>query len=163
QVNLISSNALGGLTSLVEFTTSLIFTVGQEYCDLCLLRVYLINYFEAFNAKPLIPVRYTYSRKNYLSAINNSIDQIQQLHNLLFCKEQAYLTIILRLILLLILISLNESKFAQNILNLFKHIISKYDIFSIKIKKYFKEDDFTSLEIILHNNLKEKFCDSLVI
>ncbi|CAG8599352.1 6570_t:CDS:1 [Funneliformis caledonium] len=163
QVNLISSDALGDLTSLVEFTTSLIFTVGQEYCDLCLPRAYLINYFEAFNAKPLIPVRYTYSRKNYLSAINNSIDQVQQLLDLLFCKEQAYLTIILRLIRLLILIGLNESKFVQNILNLFKHIISKYDIFSTKIKKYLKEDDFTSLEIILHNDLKEKFCDSLVI
>ncbi|CAG8456098.1 7109_t:CDS:10 [Funneliformis mosseae] len=139
------------------------FLYNNKYCDLCLPRAYLINYFEAFNAKPLISVHYTYSRKNYLSAINNSIDQVQQLLDLLFCKEQAYLTIILRLIRLLILIGLNESKFVQNILNLFKHIISKYDIFSTKIKKYLKEDDFTSLKIILHNDLKEKFCDSLII
>ncbi|CAG8483606.1 7314_t:CDS:2 [Funneliformis mosseae] len=162
QVNLVSSESLGDLTSLVEFTTSLIFAVGQKYCDLCLPRAYLINYFESFTAKPLIPDRYTYSRKNYLSAINNTIDQVQQLLDLLFCKEQDYLTIILRLIRLLILIGLNESKFEQNILNLFKQFISKYEIFSTKIKKYLKEDDFTHLEIILHNDLKEKCCDSLV-
>ncbi|CAG8621623.1 1059_t:CDS:2 [Funneliformis caledonium] len=161
QVNLVSSDSLGDLTSLVEFTTSLIFAVGQKYCDLC-PRAYLINYFESFTAKPLIPDRYTYSRKNYLSAINNTIDQVQQLLDLLFCKEQDYLTIILRLIRLLILIGLNESKFEQNILNLFKQFFSKYEIFSTKIKKYLKEDDFTRLEIILHNDLKEKCCDSLV-
>ncbi|CAG8526161.1 1855_t:CDS:2 [Funneliformis mosseae] len=163
QVNLVSSESLGDLTSLVEFTTSLIFAVGQKYCDLCLPRAYLINYFESFTAKPLIPDRYTYSRKNYLSAINNTIDQVQQLLDLLFCKEQDYLTIILRLIRLLIIIGLNESKFEQNILNLFKQFFSKFEIFSTKIKKYLKEDDFTRLEIILHNDLKEKCCYSLVI
>ncbi|CAG8603405.1 5443_t:CDS:1 [Funneliformis mosseae] len=163
EFNLVSIEALGDLTSLLEFTTSLIFTVGQKYCDLCLPRAYLINYFEAFTSKSLIPGRNTYSRKNYLSAINNSIDQVQQLLDLLFCNEQVYLTIILRLIRLLILIGLNESSFAQEILKRFKNIHSKNKIFSTKIKKYLEENEFVRLVEILYNDLKEIRCDSLVI
>ncbi|CAG8637899.1 6166_t:CDS:1 [Funneliformis caledonium] len=161
KVNLSSSDALDELTSLMEFTTSLIFAVGQEYCDICLPRAYLINYFEAFTAKPLIPGRYIYSEKNYLYTINNSLVQVQRLLNLLFGKEQVKVTIILRLIRLMILIGLNEPTVAQKILGLFNSY-SKYN-FSIKFKKYLEENNFKCLVTILHNDLREIRCDSLVI
>ncbi|CAG8494313.1 1748_t:CDS:1 [Funneliformis caledonium] len=163
KVNLASSDALGELAFLMEFTTSLIFAVGQEYCDFCLPRSYLINYFDVFTVNPLIPGRTIYSRKNYLSVINNSIDQVQQLLDLLFCKEEIYLPIILRLLRLLVLINLNETTFTQKILNLFKHFFSKNKIFSIKIKTYLEENRLVRLVAVLHNDLREMRCDSLVI
>ncbi len=122
QVNLTSPDALGDLTSLMEFTTSLVFVVSHEYCDFCLPRAYLVNYFDVFTTKLLILGRYTYSNNNYLAAINDSFDQVQQLLNLLICKEWTYLMIILRLIRLLVLIGLNKSIFERKVLNLFKHL-----------------------------------------
>ncbi|CAG8619972.1 4755_t:CDS:1 [Funneliformis caledonium] len=163
QINLTSSDALGDLISLMEFTTSLIFAVGQVHCDICLPRSFLTDYFDAFTAKPLIPDRYTYSRKNYLFAINNSIDQVRNLLDLLFSKQKIYLTIILRLIRLLVLIGLNESNFVQEILYLFKQTFSKNKIYSTKIQKYLEETNFVRLVEILYRDLREERYDSLVI
>ncbi|CAG8633451.1 10410_t:CDS:2, partial [Funneliformis mosseae] len=163
QINLTSSDALGDLTSLMEFTTSLIFAVGQVHCDICLPRSFLTDYLDAFTAKPLIPDRYTYSRKNYLFAINNSIDQVRNLLDLLFSKQKIYLTIILRLIRLLVLIGLNESNFVQEILYLFKQTFSKNKIYSTKIQKYLEETNFVRLVEILYRDLREERYDSLII
>src|SRR6266498_5455504 len=135
QVNLTSPNALGDLTSLMEFTTSLVFAVGREYCDFCLPRAYLVNYFDMFTARPLIPDRCTYRNSNYLAAIKDSLNQVQQLLNLLICKEQVYSTIILRLIQLLVLIGLNESTFEQRVFDVFRRLYNKNKIFSIYLEE----------------------------
>ena len=95
QVNLGLLNALGDLVSLMEFTTSLVFAVGHEYCDFCLPQTYLVNYFDMFTTKPLIPGRCTYSNSNYLAAIKDSLNQAQQLLDLLIYEEQDYSMIIL--------------------------------------------------------------------
>jgi hypothetical protein len=161
-VNLVTSDAFGDLVSLIEFTTSLIFTVKPEYCDFCIPRAFLINYFEEFTAEPLISdKRHNYNRENYLDFIKNSFDQVQKLLNLLICEEQVYLSIILRLIRLLILIGLNEPNFATKIIILFKYL--KRKVFSTKIKKYLEKKSLEQLINVLCNDLKETGCDSLVI
>jgi len=160
QVNLTSPNALGDLTSLMEFTTSLVFAVGREYCDFCLPRAYLVNYFDMFTARPLIPDRCTYSNSNYLAAIKDSLNQVQQLLNLLICKEQVYSTIILRLIQLLVLIGLNESTFEQRVFDVFRRLYNKNKIFSIYLEE---KSCLERLVTVLNDDLKEMSFDSLVI
>ncbi|RIA86623.1 hypothetical protein C1645_325835 [Glomus cerebriforme] len=159
-VNLVTPHAFGDLISLMEFTTSLVFTKSTEYCDFCLPRAYLVNYFEAFTAKPLIP-SYNYSRENYLNAIKDSFDQAKQLLSILICSERAYSLIILRLIRLLVLIGLNESTFALKVFNLFKYLNSI--VSSGKVKRYLEERCMGRLVNVLHNDIKETGCDSLII
>ncbi|RIA87457.1 hypothetical protein C1645_777254, partial [Glomus cerebriforme] len=144
----------------MEFTTSLIFTQSTGYCDFCLPRAYLVSYFEKFTAKPLIS-SYSYSRENYLSAIKDSFDQIQQLLDILIGREQTYLLIILRLIRLLVLIGINESTFATKVFNLFRYLNNK--VSSKNIKKYLEEKSMTRLINVLSNDLKKTGCDSLII
>ncbi|CAB4422241.1 unnamed protein product [Rhizophagus irregularis] len=158
KVNLVTSDAFGDLVSLMEFATSLIFAVSPRYCDFFLPRSYLVNYFDTYSAVPLFP---KYDRKDYLTAVKNSFDQVQQLLELLICKEQLYLLIILRLIRLLILIGLNESTFITRVFSLFKYLNNK--VSSAKIKKYLKQKSKESLINVLYNDLKETGCDSLII
>ncbi|CAJ0904481.1 2203_t:CDS:2, partial [Entrophospora sp. SA101] len=167
QVQLDSSDAFGDLVSLMEFTASLIFAASPKYCDFCLPRAYLVNYFKAFTVRPLTMDRqYAYDRENYLAAINDSFNQVKQ-----FLLQKEYeLKIALRLIRLLVLIGLNESAFAPKIFNLFNHLNNK--IFSPKAKKYLAEDYMKNGSIsnslyclvkILNDDLKENGFDSLVI
>jgi hypothetical protein len=158
RVNLMSPNALDDLTSLMEFTTSLVLAVGQEYCDFCLPQTYLVNYFSVFTSKPLVPGRRTYSNKNYLAAIKDCFNQVQGLL-LQIVKERTYSMTVLRLIRLSILIGLNESTLKSKVFNLFSRLYSKNKIFSI----YLEENSFERLAIALHNDLKEMNYDSLVI
>ncbi|CAB4488006.1 unnamed protein product [Rhizophagus irregularis] len=161
-VNLVTSDAFGNLISLIEFTISLVFTIKPGYCDFCIPRAFLINYFEEFTAEPLIPDdQHNYDREKYLDMINNSFDQVQKLLNLLICEEQVYLSIILRLIRLLILVSLNETKLATKVIILFKNLNRK--VFSAKIKKYLEKESLEQLTNVLCNDLKETGCDYLVI
>jgi hypothetical protein len=161
-VNLVTSDAFNDLVSLIEFTTSLIFTIKLGYCDFCIPRAYLINYFETFTSEPLIPDKHhNYDSKNYLNAIKNSFNQIQQLLNLLVCEEQVYLSIILRLVRLLVLIGLNEPNFAVKVIILFKNLNRK--VFSTQVKKYLEKKTMEQLINVLCNDLKETDCDSLVI
>ncbi|POG66195.1 hypothetical protein GLOIN_2v1659127 [Rhizophagus irregularis DAOM 181602=DAOM 197198] len=158
KVNLVTSDAFGDLVSLMEFATSLIFAVSPRCCDFFLPRSYLFNYFDTYSAMPLFP---EYNRKDYLTAVKNSFDQVQQLLELLICKEQLYLLVILRLIRLLILIGLNESTFITRIFSLFKYLNNK--VSSAKIKKYLKQKSKESVINVLYNDLKETGCDSLII
>jgi hypothetical protein len=161
-VNLITSDSLGDLVSLMEFTTSLIFATKSEYCNFCIPRAYLINYFEAFTTEPLIP-NYQHNRNkvNYPVMIKNSFEHVQQLLNSLICEEMVHLSIILRLIRLLILISMNEPKFATRVIIFFKYLNRR--VFSAKIKKYLENKSMEQLINVLYNDLKETNFDSLVI
>jgi hypothetical protein len=162
KVNLVTTGAFGDLVSLTEFATSLIFAVSPRDCDFFLSRAYLVNYFDIFTATPLIPnLRHAYNQANYSAAIMNSFKQIKQLLNLLINEERTYFTIILRLIRLLVLIGLNESAYASKVLNIFKYLNNK--ISSKDIKKYLQQRSMGLLLNVLHNDLKETDCDSLVI
>ncbi|PKY58174.1 P-loop containing nucleoside triphosphate hydrolase protein [Rhizophagus irregularis] len=160
KVNLVTSDAFGDLVSLMEFATSLIFAVSPRCCDFFLPRSYLVNYFDTYSAVPLFP---KYDRKDYLTAVKNSFDQVQQLLELLICKERLYLLVILRLIRLLILIGLNESTFITRVFSLFKYLNNKVSFSSAKIKKYLKQKSKESVINVLYNDLKETGCDSLII
>ncbi|PKY58608.1 hypothetical protein RhiirA4_550108 [Rhizophagus irregularis] len=144
----------------MEFATSLIFAVSPRCCDFFLPRSYLVNYFDTYSAVPLFP---KYDRKDYLTAVKNSFDQVQQLLELLICKERLYLLVILRLIRLLILIGLNESTFITRVFSLFKYLNNKVSFSSAKIKKYLKQKSKESVINVLYNDLKETGCDSLII
>jgi hypothetical protein len=158
RVNLMLPNALDDLTSLMEFTTSLVLAVDQEYCDFCLPQTYLVNYFSVFTSKPLVPGRRTYSNRNYLAAIKDCFNQVQGLL-LQIVKERTYSMTVLRLIRLSVLIGLNESTLKSKVFNLFNRLYNKNKIFSI----YLEENSFERLVIALHNDLKEMNYDSLVI
>ncbi|CAB4422205.1 unnamed protein product [Rhizophagus irregularis] len=161
-VNLVTSDAFNDLLFLIEFTTSLVFTIKPGYCDFCIPRAYLINYFEAFTAEPLISNnQHNYEKENYLDVIKNSFDQAQQLLNLLIREEQIYLSIILRLVRLLVLIGLNEPNFATKVIIFFKYLNRR--VISTKIKKYLEKKSMEQLTNILYNDLKETGFDSLVI
>ncbi|GES72918.1 hypothetical protein RCL_jg15567.t2 [Rhizophagus clarus] len=161
-VNIVTFDAFNDLVSLIEFTTSLIFTIKPGYCDFCIPRGFLVNYFEAFTVEPLIPNnRHNHDRKNYLDMIKNSFEQVQQLLNLLIYEEHFYLSIILRLIRLLILICLNEPNYGTKIKIFFKYLNQR--VFSTKIKKYLENKSMEQLINLLCNDLNETGCDSLVI
>ncbi|GBC01012.1 hypothetical protein RclHR1_04030007 [Rhizophagus clarus] len=171
QVNMIithhdSSNitigAFGDLVSLMEFTTALIFANGSKHCNFYIPRSYLINYFDTYIVKPLIPDNRNISyRKKYPAELEKSFNQIEQLINKLINKENTFSTIILRLIRLLVLIGLNESTIMPKITKFFK-LLSKDVHTTVKIKKYLKINAVAELRIFLHNDLKETGCDSLV-
>ncbi|CAG8553834.1 5171_t:CDS:10 [Ambispora gerdemannii] len=165
RININTPDAFADLISLVEFKTSLVFAISPGYCDFCLPRAYLVNHFDVFTAEPLIPNQHGYNRAYYLAEINNSINQVQQLLNLLILVGQLYLPIILRLIRLLALIGLNEPTSSTRIFNLFKYWskLLKNKIFSAKLLIYLNESYMDQLAINLHNDLKETDCDSLVI
>ncbi|CAG8449773.1 2698_t:CDS:10 [Ambispora leptoticha] len=160
-INIKTSDAFGDLISFIEFKTSLVFASGPESCDFCLTRAYLVNYFDAFTAEPLIHRQHGYNKVDYFDEITNSVDQVQQLFDLLISTGQVYLTIILRLIRLLVLIGLNESDFATRIFDLFKCWSKKS--FSPKVTKYLNGSSMSRLAFVLHDDLKETDCDSLVI
>ncbi|CAG8468533.1 12444_t:CDS:10 [Ambispora leptoticha] len=159
--NINTPDTLGELISLMEFKTSLLFAAGPGYCDFCLPQAYLVNYFNAFTAKPLVPHQHSYNRSRYLTEIKSSIDQVQQLLNLIF-TEQVYLTNILRLIRLLVLICINEPTSANKVFDLFVHWYND-KVFSPKLLKYLNKSSMDRLAIILHDDLKETDCESLVI
>jgi hypothetical protein len=159
--NNITTGAFSDLVSLMEFTTALIFANGSKHYNFYIPRSYLVNYFDTFTVKPLIPDhRYTSYRKQYSAELEESFNQIDRLINQLICKESVYLTVILRLIRLLVLIGLNESTIMPKITKLFKGLIK--EVYSIKIKKYLEINATVELKIFLHNDLKETGCDSLV-
>src|SRR5438045_6398615 len=78
QVKMDTVDAFIYLVFLIEFRLSLIFAVGPGYCDFCLPRSYLVNYFDTFTADPLVS-RYRYKRETYSVEIKNSLEQIKQL------------------------------------------------------------------------------------
>ncbi|PKY59304.1 hypothetical protein RhiirA4_550318 [Rhizophagus irregularis] len=164
-VNLNNTDAFGDLVSLMEFKVSLIFAISPGYCDFCLPRSYLVNYFDVFTAEPLVTqTRYCYRRDNYCSEIRYSTEQIQKLLELLIRKdERYYLTIILRLIRLLVLIGRNEPSSSFKIISLFKSLIKNDLVHSGKAKKYLVESNIVRLVNILKDDLKETSCDLLVI
>ncbi|RHZ84582.1 hypothetical protein Glove_79g82 [Diversispora epigaea] len=90
QVNIVKSEAFGDLTSLIEFSMFLILASRPGYCDFCLSRSYLVNYYDSFNLNPSLV------SKKLLEAMIYKY------------KGMYYSTIILRLIRLLVLICLNE-------------------------------------------------------
>nr|CAG8452440.1 146_t:CDS:10 [Entrophospora candida] len=163
-VHLDSPNALGDLVSLMEFKVSLVFMASPEYCDFCLPRAYLVNYFKAFTVKPLffnLNQQNAYHIDDYLAAIDHSFKQIKRL-----LQQRGDTKIKLRLIRLLALISLNESTFAQKIFDLFNHLNNK--ISSPRAKKYLSEDYMKNsspfhLMNILSEDLSDYGLDSLVI
>ncbi|CAJ0759747.1 3823_t:CDS:10 [Entrophospora sp. SA101] len=163
-VHLDSPNALGDIVSLMEFKVSLVFMAGPEYCDFCLPQAYLVNYFKAFTVKPLffnLNQQNAYHIDDYLAAIDHSFKQIKQL-----LQQGGDTKIKLRLIRLLVLISLNESTFAQKIFDLFNHLNNK--ISSPRAKKYLSEDYMKNsspfhLMNILSEDLSDYGLDSLVI
>ncbi|PKY26942.1 hypothetical protein RhiirB3_477272 [Rhizophagus irregularis] len=157
----ITTGAFSDLVSLMEFTTALVFANGSKHYNFYIPRSYLINYFDTFTVKPLIPdYRYASYRKKYPAELEKSFNQIQQLINQLLYKENVYLTIILRLIRLLVLIGLNESTIMPKITKFFK-CLSK-DVYSIKLIKYLEINATADLKKFLHSDLKETGCDSLV-
>ncbi|GBB97473.1 hypothetical protein RclHR1_00030030 [Rhizophagus clarus] len=161
-VNIVTSDAFGDLVSLMEFTVFLIFAIKPGYFEFCIPRAYLINYFEAFTTEPLIPgYQYNYNRVNYLVMIKYSFKQVQQLLNYLIREEMVYLSIILRLIRLLILISINEPKFATEVIIYFKYLNRR--VISAKVKQYLNKKSMEQLTNVLYNDLKETSLDSLVI
>ncbi|CAG8480420.1 12096_t:CDS:10 [Ambispora gerdemannii] len=164
-INMNTSDAFSDLVSLMEFKTSLVFAVGPGYCNFCLPRAYLVNYFDAFTAKPLIPNPHGYNRDGYLVEITNSIDEVQRLLELLILTERVYLTTILRLIRLLVLIGLNETTSETRVIDLFEHWYKplKDKVFSPTLIRYLNERYMGRLANILHKDLKETDCDSLVI
>jgi hypothetical protein len=153
-------DAFGDLISLMEFRLSLAFAVGPGYCDFCLPRSFLVNYFDTFTPEPLVS-RHRYKRENYWDEIRNSLEQIKQLLDHLIHNERYHLTIILRLIRLLVLIGRNEFNLGLRVLNIFKDLIKI--VHSTKIKKYLEEKSITSMIKILKDDLEETKCDSLVI
>ncbi|CAJ0908470.1 9957_t:CDS:2, partial [Entrophospora sp. SA101] len=159
-VHLDSPNALGDIVSLMEFKVSLIFMAGPDHYDFCLPRAYLVNFFKAFTMKPLFfkfNQQNTYYKEDYLAAIDHSFKQIKQL-----LKQRGDLSITLRLIRLLVIISLNVSVFAQEIFDFFNHLNNK--ISSPRAKKYFAEDSSPfHLMNVLSEDLNENGLDSLVI
>ncbi|PKY41812.1 hypothetical protein RhiirA4_396541, partial [Rhizophagus irregularis] len=164
-VNLNNTDAFGDLVSLMEFKISLIFAIGPGYCDFCLPRSYLVNYFDVFTAEPLVlQTKDRYRRSNYCSEIRYSTEQIQKLLELLIREdERYYLTIILRLIRLLVLIGRNESSSSFKVISLFKSLIKNDLVHSGKVKKYLEESNIVRLVNILKDDLKETGCDLLVI
>ncbi|CAG8557951.1 6165_t:CDS:10, partial [Ambispora leptoticha] len=165
-ININTPDSFGDLLSLMEFKTSLVFAAAPGPCDFCLPRAYLVNFFDAFTAKPLTPNQNGYNEAGYLAEIKNSIDQVQQLLKLLIFTEQVDLNIILRLIRLLVLISLNERTFEIRVFDFFKHWerTLKEKVFSPKLIRYLSEKHISPrLVKLLHNDLKERDCDSLVI
>ncbi|CAG8443549.1 12761_t:CDS:2 [Funneliformis caledonium] len=164
KINLTSIYAFGDLTTLIELSTSLVFSVGPKDCKFCLPRAYLVNYFDKFTMEPLLPQkRRAYKIDEYLAAIKNVLNQIQLLLDLLICKEPINPSIILRLIRLLVLIGLNESTFEQDVFKIFERLHKKNEIFPVKIKNYLNEKKFVRLVDVLHKDLMETGCDSLVI
>ncbi|CAJ0828523.1 6091_t:CDS:10 [Entrophospora sp. SA101] len=159
-VQLDGPDALGDLVSLMEFKVSLIFMAGPDHYDFCLPRAYLVNFFKAFTMKPLFfkfNQQNTYYKEDYLAAIDHSFKQIKQL-----LKQRGDLSITLRLIRLLVIISLNVSVFAQEIFDFFNHLNNK--ISSPRAKKYFAEDSSPfHLMNVLSEDLNENGLDSLVI
>ncbi|CAG8555633.1 6929_t:CDS:10 [Cetraspora pellucida] len=162
--------SLDDFTSLIEFMTALIFTANPKTCDFCLPRSYLVNYFYAFNMRPLLPSqnnRNVYSASGYQNALRDSIDLFEQLLYKLDFTKNYHSPSILRLLRLLILIGWNEYVFTFKIGELFKklsHSISNHsERVSEKIKKYLKERQNLQLAKILINDLSETDCDSLVV
>jgi hypothetical protein len=164
-VNINGSDAFGDLVSLMEFKISLIFAIGPGSCDFCLPRSYLVNYFDVFNAEPLVlQSRYCYRRDNYCAEIRYSMEQIQKLLELfIYEDERYYMTIILRLIRLLVLIGRNESSFSFKVSTLFRSLNKLIQTPGGKIRKYLEESSIVRLVNILKDDLKETGCDSLVI
>ncbi|RIA95504.1 hypothetical protein C1645_480447 [Glomus cerebriforme] len=164
-VNMNTTDAFGDLVSLMEFKMSLIFAAGPGYCDFCLPRSYLVNYFDVFTAEPLVlPSRYCYTRDTYSGEIRYSIEQIQKLLELLIYEDQRYyLIIILRLIRLLVIIGRNEPNCTFKVISLFKSLSKLELVFSRKIMNYLEENNILRLVNILNDDLKERDCDSLVI
>ncbi|CAG8521874.1 1680_t:CDS:10 [Paraglomus brasilianum] len=159
-VNIVQLDALGDLVSLMEFATSLVFAARPGYCDSCLPRSYLINYYRD-NAYPFFPNQGNqYNTVNYHNAINNAFNQAQQLFHLIY-KFQPYSPTVVRLIRLLVLIGLNECTFESPVLKLFTDIRNQYSC--VEFRGYVMADNMTYLARILANDLKATGCDSLVI
>ncbi|CAG8625374.1 2575_t:CDS:2 [Funneliformis caledonium] len=159
-------DAFSDLATLMEFKVSLVFAVAPGYCNFCLPRSYLVNYFDACKTEPLIPDRRrSYDRENYNAAVKDSLEQVQQLLEYLIYDDRfyQYQSIILRLIRLLVLIGRNEPTFATKVFNLFKYLSKDASSINIKIKKYMDESQMGRLVNILKDDLKETGCDSLVI
>ncbi|CAG8450090.1 7512_t:CDS:10 [Dentiscutata heterogama] len=160
------TEALGDLTSLIEFMTSLVFANRPGTCDFCLPQSYLVNYFYAFNVKPLLSNQDNHNKYNMVDYQNAILDSFSLSCQLLdqFKLIKIYRSpIILRLIRLLILIGWNESTFASKVLDKFKRMSLQVFTFSEKIKKYLEEQHMGRLVKILIKDLSETGCDSLVI
>lgn len=167
-VNMDTHEAFADLVSLIEFSTSLVFAIGPGYCDFCLPRAYLVNYFNAFKVDPLLPSKYNnYNRTEYIEALRNSFGQIEQLLSLLIrFNGMSYQLIIFRLIRLLVLIGLNEYALRPMVFDLLRRTNNqnqKSQSPFVDFKKYLVERDIGRLVNIMKNDLKEAGCDSLVI
>ncbi|CAG8567860.1 13873_t:CDS:10 [Dentiscutata erythropus] len=166
QVNIMKPEALSDLTSFIEFMTSLIFATRPGTCDFCLPQSYLVNYFYAFNVKPLLPSQDNHNKykiEEYQSAIRTSFSLCCQLLDKFKLIKNYQSPNILRLIRLLILIGWNEFIFGSKILDYFKFMGLQVLTFSEKIKKYLEEQHMGRLVKILIKDLSETGCDSLVI
>ncbi|CAG8510853.1 7653_t:CDS:10 [Acaulospora colombiana] len=161
-VNLDSSDSLGDLVSLMEFTTCLIFSARLGYFDFILPRSYLINYFYVFNAEPLLPGQHYSDKYKYLGEIKGSFHQIRILLDILVRSQYYHSAVILRLIRLLILVGLNQSELARSmILNLLGDLSTKF--YNAEFKKYLEKNSMASLVEILNNDIKKTGCDSLLM
>ncbi|CAG8508973.1 11648_t:CDS:10 [Diversispora eburnea] len=162
EVNIIKSEAFSDLTSLLEFTMFLILAARPGYCDFCLPRSYLVNYYESFNLNPrliCLNSENKYNKNNYDQAIKGLYYQAENILNIITndYRKMQYTTIILRLIRLLTLICLNESGFTSFVLDLFKSLRNQLR------NKYLLVTNRGQLVDILNNDLKENGFDSLVI
>ncbi|CAG8736311.1 29677_t:CDS:2, partial [Racocetra persica] len=162
-----ASESLGDLTSLIEFTISLVFAASPRLCDFCLPQSYLVNYFYAFDVKPLLPnvnIHNEYNIEDYKSAIGDFFDLSHQLLCELDFTKNYHSPIILRLLRLLILIGYNESicesTSISKVINLFSSMKFSH---SEKINRYLKERSMGLLIKTLINDLRETGCDSLVV
>ncbi|CAG8439004.1 8533_t:CDS:10 [Acaulospora morrowiae] len=154
-------DSLGDLTSIMELTLSLIFSAHPAYFDFLLPKGYLINYFYSFDATPLLPEQHYNEKGRYFGGLKNIFHQTKTLINKLIYKKPFYPEIILRLLRLLVLIGLNESKLNFMIINYFKSLSDQ--LLSMKFKKYLNESRNYKLAEILNNDLKKNGCDSLLI
>ncbi|RHZ88684.1 hypothetical protein Glove_21g290 [Diversispora epigaea] len=163
QVKIIKFEAFSDLTSLMEFTMFLILAARPGYCDFCLPRSYLVNYYDSFDLNPLLiclKSENKYNITNYDQAIMGLFYQTRKLLYLMIYGKKYYTTIILRLIRLLTLIYLNESKLTSTVLKLFKRL--RYLLRIEKCNKYLSAANRGHF-IVLNNDIKENGFDSLVI
>ncbi|RHZ88681.1 hypothetical protein Glove_21g295 [Diversispora epigaea] len=164
EVKIIESEAFSDLTSLMEFTTFLILAARPGYCDFCLPRSYLVNYYDSFDLNPFLICLKSENKYNiitYDQAIKGLFHQAKNLLYLMIYRKKYYTTIILRLIRLLTLICLNESGLTSLVLNLFRSLRNSLHI--EKYNKYLSVTHRGHLIGILNNDLKENGFDSLVI
>ncbi|CAG8610412.1 7477_t:CDS:2, partial [Diversispora eburnea] len=83
QVKIDTSRAFSDLTSLIEFTTFLILAARPGYCDFCLPRSYLVNYYDVFDLNPSLICLEGINKYNIITYNNEITDLFDQVKKIL--------------------------------------------------------------------------------